>query len=147
MFDHKSTTSEAVLHELYVAEDSRAITLPMIGVAARSTMNDRRQSLTPSSDLSSRSSRLVGRLNNNLGSQFSSSQNNRLTFAASRLQLDAAPLPPASTLIPQEEAEHGRALGRRLARRPSKPPEYEQLKLPRTPGDNIKIELPDEDDG
>jgi hypothetical protein len=130
LFEHSSRNEGGTVEYMRTAQDSRSLALPMLGIAARTVMNERRMEMRPSDDLSDNSGRLVRRLNHNLGTQFSPETSNDLDFDdADDLKYRPKGTYGSETQVPDEEVEAGRRLGRSIARRPPMPIAYQQLRL------------------
>jgi len=122
LFNHKSSQARDTVDYLRTSQGSRALVGPMLGMAARDSMNAGRE-LTPSDSLSSHSAPMVAKLNKNLGTQFADKQTNDLTFVPKDYDL---PMAGGYTPIPQEDVEKGRGFARRAFRNRRPAPEAEQ---------------------
>lgn len=107
---------------------ARAVAGPLIGIAARDHMN-RGHALTPSSDLSEHSSRLVGKVNQHLGSQFAAKTTNDLDFLPDGfLGSDTVGMPRAEmegiSELDRSEVDAGRKMMRRMLKRQPAVPDH-----------------------
>lgn len=128
LFDHRSKYHPPELEYMRTTKGARAVAAPLIGIAARDQMN-RGHALTPSPDLSEHSSRIVGKVNQHLGSQFSAAATNDLDFLPDGYPgADTVGMPRAEmegiTELSREEVDAGRHMMRRMLRNKPAVPDH-----------------------
>jgi hypothetical protein len=135
MFLNRSKYNPPELEYMRTTKGARAVAGPLIGIAALDHM-ERGHALTPSSDLSEHSARVVDKLNKNLGTQFQHDVTNDLDFIPDGTMGSRTVGTPRAEMegideMPQAEVDRGRKFMRRALRRAPAVPDrgYEQMGL------------------